>query len=412
MAGDPESRLLSEALGVPVRDLELRSREPLGAGSVAGFEIAVPARAAPPDADAQFEGDVAGLYFVDTSGVRVLRETGLVLSPASRTDQLQHARIWQHPNDPHLPAFPSIAFPHALEALLARTGLEPLASAELVAYRPGRRAVFRVPCVQGEIWIKVVPPHRAERIRVAHEACAAAGVPVPDVRFWAPDGVLAFASARGLPAAEALADEETFGIDGLLDEVDVLMRTFAGVRLSRSAHSVESRLDWYASRAVEPRIEAIVGRIRQGLRHARGPRPAAVVHGDLHFGQLFLDERGRISGVVDVDTLGVGDSAEDPAAFMSHAIASAVLEGSGSSTVDGSVHRSWREMRLWSLADAAVERWADRPAVVERAAVHLLGHVLGAGAQAQRQSYLELLAASEALLRGESPSRGIGRPAR
>src|SRR5690606_29934267 len=91
-------------------------------------------------------------------------------------------------------------------------------------------------------------------------------------------------------------------------------------------------------------------------------RPHAVVHGDLHYGQLFLDERGRICSVIDVDTLGIADPAEDSSAFLAHAIVSAGL------TVDAN------RKRVWALADAAAARWGDDQLVRALSAVHLVGH--------------------------------------
>src|SRR5690606_30011203 len=95
-------------------------REPLGAGSVTGFQTS--------DAEPL-------LYFVDTSGLPVPAETGW-----SSGD----ARIWMHPADPHLPALAPVAFEHASEALLARLGIATSSAPQIIAYRPGRRAVLRV----------------------------------------------------------------------------------------------------------------------------------------------------------------------------------------------------------------------------------------------------------------------------
>ena len=74
-----------------------------------------------------------------------------------------------------------------------------------------------------------------------------------------------------------------------------------------------------------------------------------------------------LAGIIDVDTAGRGFAADDSAAFLSHAIASAILTENGGDAP-----------RAWALADGALVRWGDRPGVRGRAAVHLLGHALAA----------------------------------
>src|SRR5690606_23025947 len=73
------------------------------------------------------------------------------------------------------------------------------------------------------------------------------------------------------------------------------------------------------------------------------------VHGDLHVGQLFVaeDDASVISGVIDIDTCGLGDPADDEAAFMGHLVASLVL-----SRADAERSAGFRR-----LLDAAAGRW-------------------------------------------------------
>lgn len=88
-------------------------------------------------------------------------------------------------------------------------------------------------------------------------------------------------------------------------------------------------------------------------------RAQVVVHGDLHFGQLFIGDRGEISGVIDIDALGAADPTEDAAAFLSHAVASAVITSGAN-----------RE-RMRQLADHAAQRWGADPGVRALTLVHL-----------------------------------------
>lgn len=358
--------LLSDALNLAPESITLLSREPLGAGSVAGFEIA---------------GAQSLTYYVDTSQLSVSSETGWVS---------EDARMWMHPADPHLPALAPVAFDHAAEAILARMGFTTSAAPQIVAYRPGRRAVLQVPTVQGDIWMKVTRPSRVQTLVRAQAAASEAGVPVPQVHGWAPDGLVIMADAAGTPAADFLWEP-----DRLLDEVDVLRAQIATVQWDVPVSGVARRIRWYASRSsqratvVLDRSRALIDEFSDGRRHT-------VVHGDLHYGQLFLNEHGSIVSVIDVDTLGIADPAEDAAAFLSHAIVSAGMTGGEN------------RVRVWALADAAAERWGSAPLVRALTAVHLVGHAMSATDRSAHEEAERSLTAADGILRGALPSAGGG----
>lgn len=363
---DAERAMLADALELEdPASLAFVSREPLGDGSVAGFAL----------------DDL--VYYVDTSRRKVARETGMLAG----TPDEPEARIWLHPADPHLPVLAAAAFSDAAATLLDRLGMPEGGMPQMVAYRPGRRAVLRVPLADGgEAWVKAVPTSRVETIVRAHAVLADAGVPVPTVRGWSPDGLIVWDAARGIRAQDAPWTPE-----GLLDEVDALRTAFARAALAGPARvHLDRRLDWYAARLddVLPEPErraaaAVAGRARAGW----GAEHPVVVHGDLHFGQLFLDDDLRLSGVIDVDTAGVGEASDDTAAFVSHAIASALLTPAP------------QDERVRALARAAVDRWdaALRP----RAAAHLLGHTLGAWEVGDRERATTLLEAAETVSRAD-----------
>ncbi|WP_283818071.1 phosphotransferase [Microbacterium sp. CIAB417] len=357
-----EEQLIRDALGdVPV---SLISREPLGAGSVAGFTV---------------EGaDPAQVYYVDTSGITVDAETGMATGEDPAHPE---ARVWMHPADPHLPALAPVAYAHAAEVLLDRLGIRATGPGDLIAYRPGRRAVVRIPAGEGTVWVKVVRPRRVRRIVDAHAACASAGLPVPPVRGWSPEGLVVLAEAEGLPAP--IADWHPAG---LIDAVDRLRPRIAAVRTSRRLTPVTDRLDWYATHSQgSADAMALVERIRAGLATLE-PTAPVVVHGDLHFGQLFLSG-DTITGLIDVDTLGIGAAAEDPAAFVAHALASAEQ-----SPAEG-------RSRLRYLAGEALDRWGADPAVRIYAATHLLGHAIAARDLGDPQREDAMLAGADRLLR-------------
>lgn len=367
-----EATLLAEALDVSPAQLAMHSREPLGDGSVVGIDVRAPGE----------EADL--LYFVDTSGLRVRVETGMLRG----TPESPEARIWLHPADPHLPALAPVAFDHAAESLLARLGLTAQEAPAFVAYRPGRRGVLRVRTDAGTVWLKVVRPSRIERTVEAHAALAAAGVPGPAVLGWSAEGLIVLETASGTPATDV-----EWWTEALLDEVDRLRDRIRGASLPRPVRGVAVRQDWYERLASGlPGAVGLSDRIRAVM-----PAPDAevvAVHGDLHFGQLFLAEDGTISAVIDADTAGTGLPAEDAAAFIAHAIASALLTSQPN------------DARVWALADAAQTRWDEEPGVRALTATHLVGHAIGASDAGDPVRAQTLLGVARTVLDGGAPSQG------
>ncbi|WP_405373894.1 MULTISPECIES: hypothetical protein [unclassified Microbacterium] len=358
---DADAPLLAQALDVPPSQLTLLSREPLGEGHVAGFRLADAAHA---------------VAYLDTSLLPVDVETGLALEGV--------ARVWIHPADPHLPALAPAAFGQATEILLGRLGMTSAGAPEIVGYRPGRRAVLRVPATHDVVWVKIVRPSRVRRVVDNHARLTGAGLPVPAVHGWSPDGLIVMAGAPGVAATDARPEPHR-----LLDGVDDLRRALAASGLAEPARTtLLARRDWYAEHLIvlapgrRDDIRALVAAVG-GEHDAPG---AAAIHGDLHLGQLFLDPRtDAVTGLIDVDTAGVGAAADDVAAFVGHAVASAALTAEAHDAE-----------HVWALAAAAWERWYDVAGIRSRTAVHLLGHALGAAhsaASARRDGLLAVAAA-------------------
>lgn len=362
---DAHAELLRDALGI--EGARLLSREPLGDGSVAGFAV---------DADG-----TEAFHYVDTSRLPVRAETGMATGDPKRPD----ARIWLHPADPHLPALAAAAFSHSGPMLLSRLGIEQTDAAELIAYRPGRRAVLRAATTNGAVWIKVVRPSRVDRIVDAHRACTDAGLPVPAVRGWSAEGLIVIDDAAGVPALDAQWEPEA-----LLDMIDGLRDGFTHVRTAPSRSGIASRLDWYLTHGADHAgVQGLGARVAVALESAGDLEPVAS-HGDLHLGQLFL-EGGRISAVIDVDTVGTAAPGEDPAAFIAHAVASA-LQSSGDTRA-----------RFRDVADAAARRWTVIPGVTALTAAHLLGHAVAAADIGDHALTEELLRCGAAVVAGEPP---------
>lgn len=354
---DAETLLVAEALDVAPSTVRAISREPLGRGTVSGFEITAP-------------GGPSAIAYLDTSHTAVAAETGLALEDGTR--------VWIHPADPHLPAFLPTAFGAAAATLLERLGIHGTERIDLIAYRPGRRAVVRADTGSAAWWIKVVRPRRVSHIVGLHRDLAAAGIPVPAVIGWSGEGLLVLGSASGAPATAA-----SWTPDALLDAVEAVRAQLSAAPLTSPARtSLLARVPWYAERLAAHVDAGVVDELRHGIDGlARGASSGeATIHGDLHLGQLFLGSDGAISGLIDVDTAGRGDPADDTSAFIGHALASAYM-----ATGDDA------RRRLRELADAASSRWGD-PRTRALTAVHLLGHALGAAERGESDAAVALLA--------------------
>ncbi|SFS11861.1 Phosphotransferase enzyme family protein [Agrococcus baldri] len=393
-----EEQMLRDALGDDlVGELRVLSREPFGSGALTGFEEAPRTQQ---DAPVRY-------WYVDTSRKQVESETGFVLGDPERPE----ARIWLHPADPRLPALAPASFPDAAATLMGRLGISIDRRPELLVYRPGKRAMFRMRAGERETYLKIVRPDASASIVQLQESLRAGGVPVPLITGWSELGIVLTETAAGVALTSRLHE---FDPERLLDSIESLREHMGGVDTGRDARaSLADRSDWYLTRsaaAVDRALElegAVIadrsrdagGDARPGRRAPSGiaaltgplravtdmiestdasalvvdPDVRRTVHGDLHVGQLFVaeDDASVISGVIDIDTCGLGDPADDEAAFIGHLVASLVLARADEE----------RSAGFRRLLDAAVGRWlaADRPGrvrVAHRTAVHVLAHAL------------------------------------
>lgn len=249
---------------------------------------------------------------VASSGVKV--PDGV---PVFAADGLEVA-FWQFPNDPFLPGLSSAADPDRVSNLLERLG----APAEHVklrtrAYRAGRRAVIEASGKSQRIFLKVVRPAATAALQETH-ASFADQVPVPHTFGWSGElGIVALQAMAGRTLRAALTTRSSrvpSGADlvALLDlfpAPDESATSVAGPHRRAPDHA---RLLNAVAPDLAPRIEAIVGRL------ASVPdEPRTAVHGDFHSSQILIEGKDVV-GLVDVDTAGVGERANDLAGVLGH----------------------------------------------------------------------------------------------
>ena len=290
--------------------------------------------------------------------------------------------VWLYPSDPGLPALRTVTDVTSTAVVLDTLGIagSPIA-VDVVSYRPGRRAVVRVDSETQRLFLKVVEPGKAGSISERHELFRSSGLPVPRLLGWSADGVVAMSGLPGVEAQHAVARIGDHG--AFLDQLEFLCSLLEGVPAVNTARSsLFNRLDWYIDRLTErlpgdaDRVAEVGDAIAAKGAEGRGFEFTPVtIHGDLHLGQLFVDPEvpSEIAGILDIDTAGVGDPADDAGAFYAHliALAESIQERDTASAAE-----------CFRLAEAWAFRWPrNRNAGFDAraraiGATHLLGHAL------------------------------------
>jgi len=250
--------------------------------------------------------------FVAMSGIPV--PDGI---PVFAADGLEVA-FWQFPNDPFLHGLGSATDPDRVSNLLERLGaLKEPVKLRTRAYRAGRRAVIEASGKSQRIFLKVVRPESTADLQLAH-ASLAHHVPVPHTFGWSQElGIVALQAMAGRTLRAALTARSTRVPTGsdLVALLDLFPQpnddapTVPGPHERASEHA---RLLKAVAPALAGRLSAIVDRLQSVPAESR-----AAVHGDFHSSQILVDGK-NIVGIVDVDTAGKGERANDLAGLLGH----------------------------------------------------------------------------------------------
>jgi aminoglycoside phosphotransferase len=374
--------VLARASGLTLLDATALHSEATATGFVTGYRVQL---------DDAAGSETQRVVYLETSPPADDPREGVLRLRAD--DGLERA-AWFYPGDPALPALTVAVHPDAAAALLGRLGI-PATGLELqmAAYRPGRRAVIRARTVDAVWYLKVTRPRLVDDIAARHERWIAAGLDVPEVVGHAREGLLVLREQGGIPATDVAA---TVDPEALLDAIAALRSGIASVAEQVPARrSLSERRRWYGRRLSQllpteaARVRALITAVDERL--TAHPAVPATIHGDLHLGQLFVDadDPAVIRGLIDLDTAGIGDPADDDAALWAHLVATAAMAGPDAE----------RASAAQRLADSAQARWgrgrgaAAGERIAAIAAVHLLGHALSGSL-----TPLEALDAAEALL--------------
>jgi hypothetical protein len=240
--------------------------------------------------------------------------------------------VWRVPQDPWLPGLAAITDPARLGPLLDALDVAPgRAEHRIVSYRPGRRAVVRVRRAGVTLFVKVTRPDHAQPLHDRHVALAPA-VPVPRS--------LGVDPARGLVVLQGLGGtllRHRLAVpNAALPGPEAVLAVLDRLPPPADAHPAPgSRAAEWATllRRVRPERASAVQALADELTAADAVRdePVVPVHGDLHEAQLLV-QRGRISGLLDVDTHGLGRRVDDLATLVGHLSTLAIATGRRTAT--------------------------------------------------------------------------------
>lgn len=245
--------------------------------------------------------------------------TTLTAPPEAVTvgDGEETVAVWRVPHDPFLPALAHVLRPEAAASVVAELGghiTEP--RTRLRAYRPSRRAVIEVTGQGHKVYLKLVKPRRLAALHQRHLDLEGV-LPVPEPLGINRDlGLLAMRSMAGATLRAVLEDphghlphpEVIAALPGTLPRLDRTADVHSSIEaLPRVADLLRRLLPMEADRIT--RLEEAIG-----TDDVTDRVPA---HGDYHEAQLLVED-GRVSGILDVDTLGVARPGDDPGTMLGH----------------------------------------------------------------------------------------------
>jgi hypothetical protein len=285
--------------------------------------------------------------------------------------------VWVVPRDPGLPGLASALDPRTVRRLLHDLGAP--ASAEpavrLRAYRPGRRAVVEVRGERGSVFLKLVPPGQVTRLHQIHCALAQR-VPVPRSLGYDEDlGLLAMQTLPGVTLRRAI--ESPAQPLPPLHDLDHMLSSLPVAAATSPSKSAVDRLDRITGllRHLFPEVEDRLVELTSAIGPEKASR-SVPVHGDLHEGQVLVSS-GPVSGLLDVETFGLGRAGEDQATMIGHLSLWQQLSNQPDRT---------RRLGKWLL-----KRWDDRfdPIDLRRRASAVLLSLATGPFRVQRQGWPE-----------------------
>jgi aminoglycoside phosphotransferase len=248
--------------------------------------------------------------------------------------------VWQFPSDPKLSSLASVVNTEPLGVLFTRLDLGWVPSAvELLAYRPGRRAMVKCGAGTSTAFVKAVRPQSAARVVASSRLARDAGLPAPDVIGWSPAGIAIYATADGVELSRA-SENNISGTTAISAAMDALLLVAEVPTEVPSRTPIIDNGAWYFAKAQQAHpaemtaLTKLEDKIRATTFTRFDPDNATTIHGDLHLGQVFVtnDSRHSVSGIIDLDDMGVGIAGDDIASLWANCVASQHMNSNGAAS--------------------------------------------------------------------------------
>ena len=262
---------------------------------------------------ATFKGITAGAASPVTLAAHAGK--GLPTGTAIVGDGDSRIAVWQFPDDPRLPGLPHAIRPELLRNLLSEVGADHrITRVRTRSYRARRRAVIEVTTERHRLFVKVVRPSKIRELQAAH-TMVADHVRVPRSLGYSEElGIAVLETIPGITVREAIeAGEESLPsgteLTSLLDRIPLLpeRRPSLSERLAVHQRFLSTIL---------PEAAPQLARIAEAVEPAQ-PEPVVAAHNDFHSAQVMVSF-GRVSGLVDIDTIGQGSRVDDYAMWLGH----------------------------------------------------------------------------------------------
>lgn len=198
-----------------------------------------------------------------------------------------------------------------------------LPRADLVSYRPGRRATLRAQSGGVVRYVKVVRPSRAPGIVRRHRAAAAAlrshrSVRVPELVVSQPDeGVVVLSALPGPALHHRLRAGDGPGWTGVAQGLAALHRAPVAGLETAAAEDLAGWHGWVQQHSTDRALlQELAG--AAAVLPPPAPSPRRPIHGDLHDKNIILLSRGV--GLIDLDGLHRGVPATDVGNLAGHLV--------------------------------------------------------------------------------------------
>jgi hypothetical protein len=235
----------------------------------------------------------------------------------------EHAALWRVQDDPRLPGLRTALDPDRARALLSDLRVRPgPVRVRLRAYRPGRRAVVEMAVKRTDLFVKLVQPGRVEALQARHRAIAE-HLPAPRSHGWSEEhGLIVLEAKAGLTLRACLRGVSRLPEPAALAAVLECIPDLGDGHVAQCPlGTAQGHLRTLAR--LMPDLSGQLAGIAESLRAEVEPEPLVPVHGDFYEAQVLV-AAGRISGVLDLDTVGLGHRSDDWATMLGHL---AVLQG-------------------------------------------------------------------------------------